>query len=394
MTTWPFRPNWRRPYAVTYKFKTEIITSRRGREQRRAQRDTPRKSIEFMVTAGQERWRRLQRTLSTLQGPLLDVPDISSSMVTDSDSATGSNIFHVGATPSWLVHGAKVLLTEQRSDRVEVRTIQGFGLTSLAFAESNTAPWPVGTIICHLVSARLADSIKLRSLTQSVAEGRVTFDVDPGAEPILPGAEPDSVWNGRELFSQRVNWASGMDVTFQREFDPVDYGKGRAVTYLPVGFGGRLRVADLLLRTRSEADRLRAFFYRMRGRQGEFYIPMPSDDMALAVNLNGGFSNLQVVGTEIAESYAADPVHRAIYVLMHDGRRFYRGVSSMTTSLGRSVLQLAQPAPFTITPATVASISWLPVCRLASDDLTIEWVTDGVAKSRLSFVTLEALAPE
>lgn len=62
---WPLRPNWRGSYAVTYQFATDILITRSGREQRRALRDAPRQQIKFTVTAAQDRFRALMRTLAT-----------------------------------------------------------------------------------------------------------------------------------------------------------------------------------------------------------------------------------------------------------------------------------------------------------------------------------------
>jgi len=43
---WPFKHNWNASYVVTYSFKTEVLTSRSGREQRRALRFESRRTIQ------------------------------------------------------------------------------------------------------------------------------------------------------------------------------------------------------------------------------------------------------------------------------------------------------------------------------------------------------------
>lgn len=389
---WPLRPNWKSSYSVTYAFLTNILTSRSGREQRRALRQTPRKSVQFGCTAAAARFRALVRTLSTKQGDLLVFPEVTQNVTTSALSAISAVNFLIGEVPAWLSEDEQVVLAY--GDRAELRTVASTGSLAVTFVEANSVAWPAGTRVCRALFGRLNDSIRLRQVTAGVLDGRISFDVEPGSETAFYPPEASVTWNGREVFLEPSNWANAHDLTFTRDVQQVDYNRGVVTTYLPVAFGTQARAADFLGRSPENVARIVNFFLRMGGRQGEFYAPTDEPDMVLAQNAASGVTIVRMLGTDLAAAYADDAVHQAICVLMTDGRRFYRTVETLVMEGGNSKLTLGSALPYAITPATVANICWLPVMRLGSDELTIEWLSDQVAQARLIFQTLEALPAE
>lgn len=390
MSSWPLRPNWRDPYRITYSFLTEIFVSRSGKEQRRAKRQKPRKRVEFTVTAADDRFRALYRALSTGQGPLVDLPEITRSVKSTNAMAAAGTSFTVAAIPPWATPGAKVMLVND--DRAQPRTILSAAAGVITFTAATVNPWPRATLICPALSVRLDDDQATTQHTTRVNEATVAFAVEPGSEPALVPGPAETIWNGREVFLDHGNWAGSREVRFQRATRVVDYGVGRIRTFLPVAFGTSVRAVDCLAKTRAEAVRLLDFFLRQRGRLGEFYVPSDFDDIRLA----GGSSTvyLFVDGTDFHAAYAGDAVHKALSFRLKDGTRFYRTIVGLTVQGAQSRIQLNQAPPVKLTKENTEVISWLPVMRLAADDLAIEWVTDGVAQVRMNYQTLPDQPPE
>lgn len=389
---WPLRPNWRGSYAVTYQFATDILITRSGREQRRALRDAPRQQIEFTVTAAQDRFRALMRTLATKQGPQLALAEHTRRTVSTAASGVGSNVVQVAAVLPWMTDGARIVLLD--GDRAELRTIDSTAAGQITFAEVNTAAWPAGALVCQGRIARISPSLSVREITNLVADGKVSFDVEPGSEtPRVPAAAA-LTWNGREVYVRSADWSRGVDAGFVRQVQEVDYGRGVVTTFLPVAFGSRTRTANYLGLNTASVDDLVDFFLRMKGRQGEFYAPTDTPEMQLDQDAGVGTTILWLTGTDLAEAYGGDPVYKAVSVLLRDGTRFFREVDLLEVSGGRSKMTLASGLPQSIAVDDVKAISWLPVCRLASDEMTVEWLTNSVAQTRLGFTTLEALPPE
>lgn len=389
---WTLRPNWRDSYSVTHAFKTDIIPSESGREQRRALRATPRKTVEFQVTADVNRFRALVRTLSTQQGAQILVPEVTRKASVTVVCGIGEQVFLIADRPTWLVDGISVLLVD--GDAAELRTVIEATPTAVVFDEINTTFWSARTKVCWVLTARLLDNVQLSEPVAGVMDGQVVFMVEPGSEPVAETPAPDLIWNGREVFLERPNWGPGIDRTFARDVQQVDYGRGVVATYLPVDFGVGTRGASYIGQSAGQVQRLLDFFLRMQGCLGEFYAPTDEPDILLSTSAGGGATTLTIAGEDFAAAYGADRVHKAISVLMRDGQRFLRSVDTLVASSGSSLLHLTSGIPYAISAATVSAVCWAPVCRLASDEVTFEWLTDEVAQTRLIFQTLEALDPE
>lgn len=389
MTVWPLRPNWRDPYRLTYEFKTEILTSRSGKEQRRAQRTTPRKTVEFLVSAARERRIALRGLLNANQGPYVTLPEVTAGVRSTSAMGVSGNNFAVATIPYWAAAGATAVLID--GDRAELRTVSGAASGVITFAEPAVTPWPVHTRICPALSATLADSLNGSQLATNLEEITLTFEVDPGSERPRDPAEPEVMWNGREVFLARANWGDARDVSFTRDMRRVDFGK-RVKIVLPTSFPVTTRTADYIGHTPEEAQRYLDFFLRHKGRRGEFYCPSDSDDVRLAAPTGNAF--MFVDGVTFAAQYANDSVNRALSFRMKSGARFYRTVTAITVQGAQSRIQLGQALPSFTHPEDVEVISWLPVLRHASDNLTIEWLTDSVTKVRFNYLSLPANSPE
>ncbi len=405
MDVWPFRPNWREPFTVTYAFLTEIISSEDGHEQRRAWRQTPRRTFEYLVTVNETKFRRLMRALQHVQGQVMRAPEWTRSQKT-------ASVFPVGGTtvvfphitsgaPDWAVVGNIVTITYE--DRIELRTISAVSIgnvivpapLNLTFLEPNAVSWPAGSKISPAPLGQVSSQIAGTALTRGLIEVSIRFELEPGREPVLTSfGTPAAMFNGREVFLERANWASGQDIDISRDVRTVDYSFGRTETYLPNAFATDTRGFDFLGGSRTSIQRVINFFYRMRGRQGEFYLPSDAPDLTLAENAAVGAGSILVGGVDISEIYTGDPVYKAISILDISGNRQYRNIENLTVEGENTRLDLDTALTYAVTSTTVEVISWLPVCRLASDTISVEWRHDQLASIRLPYQTVLALEAE
>src|SRR5690606_33643845 len=73
---WVLPPNWSQRYEESYEFLTDIFTSRSGKEQRRALRNTPRKSVSFQAMAYDNELRWFNRMMAGHQANSFLLPDL------------------------------------------------------------------------------------------------------------------------------------------------------------------------------------------------------------------------------------------------------------------------------------------------------------------------------
>lgn len=385
---WPFDVNWDSSYRITYAFKTDIIVKRAGGEQRRALRSTPRKSLEFTILAAGDELRAFKRILATGQNMPIVMPEVTRRAATATASASGATELEIaGDMPAWLFAGAEVVLIAGTDRRVAaVESIAGDTVT---FADPVGA-WPAGTLVHPALTGFLADEISAPRASNAVALAGVQFDVEPASETYDP-AGAEITLGGRDVFDLAPNWREKIDVKGKWPSELVDFGFGRIVRHRPVDFPTRLSQATYLRRDVAEAEALLDAFLRAKGKRGAFLLSTAEPDLVPIADLVSAASTFRVAGEDVFDAYAEDPVHAAIAVHLANGTVLYRFVVSMAVDTGDTVVTVAGTWGQNVALADILAISWLLNTRFASDDMTIEWLTDSVAQAKLSFQSLPAV---
>jgi hypothetical protein len=384
MTLWTFAPNWRDSYHVTYEHKTDMFVSRSRREQRRALRTTPRKHIQFTVTLSGAEVRSLNRQMAKSQAVEWVVPDLSRWIGVTADVAAGDTIVHVDGSATWLINGTPVVIAY---DGAYVAATAGTVIDGqVTLSAAVTAPWSRGGKLHPALTARLPGGLPVKLFTDTVIEAAVSFSVMPGTNPSDDSGSPAAVFNGREIFPFGVNWAQPLSGSFDHPTDPVDFGRGRIQVYVPIQFGARVRQVSLMYSTLGERAELVAFFHRMKGRRGEFYMPSLEPDMVVSTAATAGATTLRVTGADIADF--EDTVHRAI-VISGNGYDWFRKVTDLTVSGSETIITTDVGWPDDLPVGTV--ISWLLASRLGTDMLDVECVTDTVGRTQMAIQSLEDL---
>lgn len=385
---WDIPVNWRESYSVTLTLKTEPITSRNRHEQRRAWRQTPRKQISHLATCPADRYRMLRRHMSGGQGGSFYVPDLSHVAFATVGASLSADRIAVEAIPYWAVAGAKVVLVS--GSTIVLKTIDSIDGDEIVFEEMLTEPWPAGTKVTAALTAYAQTQVDTRAIGSSLVEFNVTFDVDAGSEVAKIPSDPTTLFNGREVFEMKPNWANPLALSFVSGREIVDYEIGRTASFLPSTFPEDQIKAGYLGRNSAEIEAIVDFFLRMMGQQDEFYMPTWMADIVPKASLVSGQATLTVAGTDFAAAYN-DTVHKAVAVFLNDGTTLYRTVSSLAVVGSDSRLTMTSNWGANIPLSAIRMVSWMPVWRLLSDGLVLEFLTQSVAQTTLSMKTLEDL---
>lgn len=291
-----------------------------------------------------------------------------------------------------------------------------YGAT-LTLTQPLAEPWPSGAEVRPIISGSLPTSVTLSHETAALANVGVSFDVRVPSEVSFLYAEEGLKFRNREVLLAEPNWLSPPSVTCSTPFSTTDYGRGITATFLPVDF--YTRTTQFLFSGRSdETDIMQVLgaFVRAKGRRGEFTMPSWTADMLPAGPIVMG-SNLIVQGRQIADDYLTSDVNRAVAILTAQGNWILRWITSaevVTWNTGGSFgpgygegfegsidgselftrLQVSPAFTANVYQSDILMICWLNVCRFASDALTVEWLTDGVATITVNIQTLEALTAE
>jgi hypothetical protein len=391
----PVYPNWSSAFIIEYSFRTDIITTRSGREQRRAIRQTPRKRFQFEASPYGATWRTFLQTMALWQNNTIFLPEYPRSVALASPLyAESQTVVLVEDAPDWVVVGGSIILAHK--EHHEVRIVQDVDGNVVTFTSASSYEFPAGSKLYYSVAGRLDASVSATRETNRVASVSVDFSVTPGSEEEEDYGTAGTTFKGRELFTVRPNWAAQPDVSFEWPRDVVDYDRGRTEIKTIIEFGTQTTTFTFVGRDFSGAEALRKLFCRMKGQQGEFYYPTWSPDIILKDTVDVGSRVLRIEGTDFATAFKDSTVFKAILIMKKDGTLLPRVVESIGTIDDLegvdSTLVVTTAFDFALSEDTVRMICWLPVCRFASDSLTMEWLSSTVAQCQMSLKTLEDLS--
>lgn len=391
MALWTLEPNWPpagQPYRVTYAFKTEVLTSHSGKEQRVALRSSPRKTLDFQVLLEGDGFRQFKDLSRASHHRGLLLPELTRFVTTTTLSSPG-NVLTLPFVPDWIRAGVTVWI--QFLSASETHVVESVVGNDVTFSTLDAGAWPVGTKVYPLLVGYLAPELTVRKLTNAVGTVGTKFEVSPLSEPVIPLPAPSVVYNGREVFLKKPNWANSVEGRFGRDISVLDYGRGPVSRFYPVDFSSERTKATYLNRTGAEATELLNLFLRMRGQQGEFYAPTWEYDFKPAGTVLAGSSGMLIDSSTFADDYRFSTVHKNVFVQFNDGTVILRKVTAITPVVDGAQLQVDVAWGRTFTAADIAMCGWLLVRRFSSDTLVVEWLTDSVAQVVLNLTTLEDL---
>lgn len=391
---WDIPVQWRETFSVVTSFKTEIISSQSGKEQRRAMRHAARRVFSFKADALPKNIDRLYFLLSTALRNTVVMPEPTRFRRLASAMQEGDGSLSVDSPADWIKVGGYVALLE--NGNAEVHQVLSVAGNVIGLASSTRFSWSERARLSPAWKGLLSDSLSFQLPTNRVAQGSIDFSLLPGQE--LPDSvEPDieNTIYDRELFSFDANWADAPELSVTQSRDIVDYGRGAIALFTPVPFSARVYAFDVMNREPEAAYALTDFFSRMRGRQGEFFFAPPgSVALRLYDQVAEGTREVVVTGTLAASVFQTDPSFRYVVIKLDTGYSYHRKVMSATVEGSRTRLVLDLGVPEIISEKNVVGFSWVAVGRFESDDLTIDWQTTRVSTSRVAVRLLDGVPSE
>lgn len=384
----PFAPDWERPFRIEHSYRTEIIVSRAQREQRVANRQLPRKVLEYDVKLSRGRLAEFHAFMAKNQQGVFWVQDWTRWVNPSAPMASGADTIPVTAVPGWVLVGQRIWIREGGVELTFEVVATGPGTIQI----SPPAPVAFSTAArayC-VYEATIGQRTRNRLMTNTVGQATLAFDIRPGSlsesEPAAPLA-----FNGRELFLTKPDWATEPSVELEGFLQDVDFDIGITDHFALTSFNRRYAQLSFLFRGNAAAEDFLAFYRRCRGQRGEFYYPTWEPDISLAIGAAAGASTLDVPGVEFNARYAGSSVYRALIVFFKDGTFETRAISGVALAAGNSRITISGAWSRAVNSTTARMISLLPVWRFATDDITVEWLTNSVAQAQTTFCTLEDL---
>lgn len=388
----PVRHNWDSAYRMSLEFKTDIITSGNGKEQRRAVRELPRYTFDLSadLTPAEKRGIDMLMAQWGAKQMVMGLEHFSLRMKDWlAPEQTAVQIVPEAETPLSPKAGDTVLLAHY--DLRETRTAAGISKTIASFVEESLSEFPPGTQIMPAVRGWLQTDATVTRVTNEVGQAAFTFTVAPESLNSVPAVGTPEYVGAYEVFMKRPNWGQDVDVSYITPRQTVDYGFGRIEQFIPNDYPSWTRQASYVGRTIRETYEAVNFFVRHKGRWKEFLQPTWENDVPFTALAGGGLSIL-VAGQAFGETYRDSTVFRRIMVRYRDGSFSHHLIDFIEPlpDTESSVIWLTEALPVSeLTRENVIGISWVLVSRFASDKMDVDFLTNEVAQFTLTTQTLE-----
>lgn len=386
---------WSRPISVEYAFRTAVLTSRSGKQQRAAERDVPRMSVSVNLLDWADRRQRFQTDLMHAQSEVMFVPLPWRATTLQAVNST-TEIVLPTPVPPWAMPDAYLWIEGDAQEAVRIASVAGATLTLADPLQGSHGP---GDEVLQAFPGRVPDSLAIRAPVPGLWQGDVRIELEPGnvVDPFYPlGSTPDpglpAWWPGalstdyvefRSLIvlMRKPNWQDALQITTARERDTVDLGFGRTRTFERHDFSSVGYRLKFTFRSPADTERFCTFFRALYGQRTPFWMPSHTEDfLGVEPLLSNGFS-ARDTGQALFDS---SPTHGFVLARWPTGERQFNEVQAVSTNGDRVEVLCASDW---IGSVSDARIEWLLPTRFASDTLTVAWLTPLVAEVTITTVT-------
>lgn len=378
---WLIAPDWSEHVTETLSWKTDVLVSLTGAEQRIARRLSPRRTFEFKALATGNDARQLESSLFHYGSRVWSLPLFTDVSVLDVALPPGSLTLPVVTKGRDFAPGGQVMLASaQPGERNETAEIAEVGERSLTFRRPLRLFWPAGTQLFPLRSAMLTDPATITRKSDNTIAVRVRFRLAGHNAFNIAASLP--VYRGFYVMEPGSDWSDDLSAEYQRNVMTFDNDTGviRVHDFARRPFG--VQRYRSVMRGRDEQAAFRATLYTLRGRQKPVWVGSQSSDFDV-IRISGNHITVSATGVSLS---GPQPGRRDLRIETSGGTYYVRLTSVIRPDSATEIMVFDGPS-LHFTGPEVLKLSWLTLCRLDSDDVAWEHVTDadGVAVVDVNF---------
>jgi hypothetical protein len=383
---WAFVPDWGGGVSETLTWATDILQSESGMEQRRAIRLAPRRELEAdMLVDGRER-QLLDLQLFGWGARVWALPIWPDVQLLQVGVASGATSITCATNGRDFAAGGLALLRGESAFAVEVVEVLSVGASTLTLKRAIQQTWPAGSRLYPARPAQLVEQPSSSRLTDRADRLDARFLIVEACE--WPAAMPATLYRGWPVMTERPDESDDLTRVYQRLLLELD--SGSAIPLMTDTAGRAFPVVQHRWRLagRSAQGAFRSLLYGLNGRQKALWVPTHAEDLTLAATVTDVATTLDVEAIGYTRFGKSMPGRRDIRIELRDGTALHRRITG-STELSGEVERLAIDSALgrQVEPGEVLRISWLVLCRMDGDSVTIDHQTDadGVARSQAVF---------
>lgn len=386
MTTlfpWLADPDWSRGMTETLEWKTDVLQSPTGAEQRISRRLSPRRTFEFTTLVhdtGRQRFENMlwQGCAGTWAMPVY--PDVFALPAAVSSGTTVLSIPTPGRDFS--VGGTVLLKTDESPDATSrMATVAAMTGDALQLVSPLTDNWPAGSLVYPVRPAVLTEPPSLSRLTDTATSAQVRFRI--AEHNAFSDAPVLTQYRGHPVLETETDWSESVSASYQPLIRELDNSSGIPYRLDTAGRPFWKQTHSWFNVNRQAQMSLRQLLWYLRGRLRPIWVPSQMLDFSPMSAISG--HSVDVIEAGFTE-LGIRPGRRDICILLADGSRHYRRITAVSLVSGVERLVLDGDA-ISADQHQIVSVSLMTLVRQDADSVSWEHVTDadGVARVATTF---------
>lgn len=393
LVAWTFVPDWSEGVLERLAWRTDILASGSGAEQRRALRLAPRRSFEARaLVEGRER-ALLDLSLAGWGGRVWALPVWPDVQQLPSAVALGAvTVPCITAQRDFYSGGVAMMIGADAFDHEEVEVLT-VGPAALTLKRPTQRAWAAGARLYPARSAQLLQQPTLHRKTDRLSQVEFAFRlVDASDWPTAAATQ----YRGASVFALKPDESEDLTSTWQRLLLALDNGTGAPALTDTADLGFAIQGHRWVLGGRAEQAAWRSLVYGLRGRQAVVWLPTHAEDLTLVAVASSAATAIDVAAVGYTRFAVGRPGRRDVRIELSDGAVLHRRITG-AVEISASIERLAiDAAPgVALNPAGSAGVHVMRICylqlvRLDQDEIELQHVTDadGVATVQVVWRTL------
>lgn len=357
----------------TLSWKTDILTSQNGAEQRIARRLSPRRTLAFQVVAEGNDRQRLEADLFHFGSRVWSVPVFMDVATLTQPVSPGS--LTLPLSPVWrdIQPGSNLLLRtgSGMADDNETVEVSAIDDNSITLRRPVTRYWPSGTRLYPLRSAHLTDMPVLTRKSDSVVSAQVRFRFTGHQAFDAHHIPQPAMYRGFPVLEPGSDWSEDLTGQYTRLLAEFDSDTGATVQMDLAGRAFTLQRHHWLATGRDTQGTLRALFYSLYGRQRPIWVSSQCSDFT-PLSMTG---NVMLIVASGISRFGPQPGRQDIRIEAA-GKVYYRRVVSAAAANSATEHLTLDGDGLTLKQHDFLKVSWLTLCRVDSDDIAWKHITD------------------
>lgn len=390
VVVFPFGPNWKQNgYTESLEWRTDVLRSFDGSEQRRSLRTKARRSFEYSAAIFRENTALFENLLWGWQNRLYAVPVWSDKTRLTSSANQGDTVLNLNASVYSFVPGGLLVLFAGTTN-YEVAEIDSVTGSTVVLSRPLEAPWSLDTSVYPANLGHLPNAVPTQRYTGNVLTASIRITTSPvETDPYTPTAAAPVLYQDIEVLTRQPNWIRPLDNTFEYAFDVIDQNTGAITWDQTESFPRIVRRYSWLLRDRAEVLAFRQMLGRLRGQAKPLWVPSWHLDFRVVTDIGSADTFIAVADNEFSSMVGLDAARNNICLRTEDGQTFYRKLVGVSSTAGVTRLQMDSTIGVSVPVSNVRALHILNLSHLATDKVDIVWRSNEVATVETTLITVK-----